>query len=396
MATFISDALTRIDTAITGYAEGVFTAFAGPVTGALQAMGLVGLAFVAVNSIMSLYPIRFSEYLKWGVRYIVVLAVATSWAQFLPIYNIITNVPSSVAAALLDQTGAPNLNVAMDEMVTNIFNLSDNVGERAGTFDFAMSLTSVVLTVLGAFMATVAIIVSSVAKIGLAMAVSLAPIFIGSLLFRATSDLFTTWSRFTLGFALIPLALAGIMGAVIGVGRTLIVDPDGLDTLGDAAGFLIIVLAGIILMSQIPTIVNSLAGGIVATASGLREMQTAGDTMRGGARRAQPRLAAAASMVGAAAAAEGGVRDRVNAALEDGRATSAAMKENREKYVNRAARLGRQTSFGERAEAARAGLAQAARDQAATRRDARVKLADDPPPEPRPVAPSSTGTARRA
>ena len=396
MATFISDALTRIDTAITGYAEGVFTAFAGPVTGALQAMGLVGLAFVAVNSVMSLYPIRFSEYLKWGVRYIVVLAVATSWAQFLPIYNIITNVPSSIAATLLAQTGAPDLNVAMDEMVTNIFNLSDNVGERAGTFDFAMSLTSVVLTVLGAFMATVAIIVSAVAKIGLAMAVSLAPIFIGSLLFRATGDLFTTWSRFTLGFALIPLALAGIMGAVIGVGRSLIVDPDGLDTLGDAAGFLIIVLAGIILMSQIPTIVNSLAGGIVATASGLREMQTAGDAARAGTRRAQPRLAAATSMVAAAAAAGGGVRERVNAAIEDGRATSAAMRENRERYVTRAARLGRQTSFSERAEAARAGLAQAAREHGAARREARIRLADDPPPDARTVAPRSTGTARSA
>lgn len=379
MATFISDTLTRIDTAILNYAEAVYGSFAGPMTGALQAMGLAGIAFVAFNSFASMYPVRMSEYIKWGVRYVILLSLATTWAQFAPFFDIITNVPGSIGAALLAQTGAPNLNVAMDDMVTNIFNISDDVSRRAGTLDIGMAITSAILTILGAFMATVAIIVASVGKIGLAMAVALAPIFIGCLMFRATSDLFTTWTRWTLGFAFIPLALAGIMGAVIGVGSSMIIAPGGMTRLGDAAGFLIVVLAGIIMMSQIPTIVNGLAGGIVATASGLKEMQNAGGATRGAVRRVQPRAQQMASAVGAARSAEGGARDRVAAFLDDARTTNNARRENREKFQTRSARLGRQATGSEMRESARAGLSQGARDQVKSRKTSSVRLKDEAP-----------------
>lgn len=379
MATFITDTLNAIDGAILNYAQTVFGSFAGPLTGALQAMGLAGLAFVGFNALTSFYPIRVSEYLKWGLRYVIILSVATSWAQFAPIFDIITNVPSSIGATLLNQTGAINLNAAMDNMVTNIFAVSDDVTARAGTFNVGMALTAAILTILGAFMAVVAIIVASIGKIGLAMAVSLAPIFIGSLLFRATSDLFTTWSRFTLGFAMIPLALAGIMGAIIGVGTGMIVSPSGVTKLGDIAGFLIVALAGIIMMSQIPPIVNSLAGGIVATASGVREAQKVGEALRGGARRAEPRARQLASAAGAARAADGGAIARVRAAYDDSRATSAAMRDNKEKFRTRSARLGRQTKFSETNEAARAGLSQASREQGVSRKQAKVRLQEEPP-----------------
>lgn len=379
MATFISDTLNDIDVAILNYAEAVYGSFAGPMTGALQAMGLAGIAFVAFNSFASMYPVRMSEYIKWGVRYVILLSLATTWAQFAPFFDIITNVPGSIGAALLAQTGAPNLNVAMDDMVTNIFNISDDVSRRAGTLDIGMAITSAILTILGAFMATVAIIVAAVGKIGLAMAVALAPVFIGCLMFRATSDLFTTWTRWTLGFAFIPLALAGIMGAVIGVGSSMIIAPGGMTRLGDAAGFLIVVLAGIIMMSQIPTIVNGLAGGIVATASGLKEMQGAGDATRGAVRRVQPRAQQMASAVGAARSAEGGARDRVAAALDDARTTTNARRENREKFQTRSARLGRQATGSEMREAARAGLSQGARDQIKSRKTSSVRLKDEAP-----------------
>ncbi|ABI93315.1 conjugal transfer protein (plasmid) [Roseobacter denitrificans] len=379
MATFISDALNAIDGTILNYAETVFGAFAGPLTGALQAMGLAGLAFVGFNTLTSFYPIRVSEYLKWGVRYVIILSVATTWAQFAPIFDIITNVPSNIGATLLAQTGAINLNVAMDNMVTNIFDVSDDVTRRGGTFNFGMALTAAILTILGAVMACVAIIVAAVGKIGLAMAVSLAPVFIASLLFRSTSDLFTTWTRFTLGFAMIPLALSGIMGAIIGVGTAWMVGPAGVTRLADVAGFLIVVLAGVIMMSQIPTIVNSLAGGIVATANGIREAQNAGQVVRTGARATEPRARQVASAVGAGRAAEGGAMARVRAAYEDSRATSAAMRLNKEKFRARSARLGRQTGMGERWEAGRAGLSQASREQAASRKKINIRLQDEPP-----------------
>ena len=152
------------------------------------------------------------------MRYLIILAVATSWSQFLPFYDMLTNVPSSVGARLLDVSGTVSLNEALDTMVTSIFDFSDRAADESGFF--SISLLSIILAIVGALMACVAILVAGIAKVGLAMAVSLAPLFIASLLFRGTSDLFSSWAKFTLGFALIPLVLAGVMGVIVGIGET--------------------------------------------------------------------------------------------------------------------------------------------------------------------------------
>ena len=62
------------------------------------------------------------------------LSVATTWSQFLPFYDMLTNVPSSIGAALLDAAGAPTLNAALDAMVTSIFDFSDRAADESGFF----------------------------------------------------------------------------------------------------------------------------------------------------------------------------------------------------------------------------------------------------------------------
>ena len=274
MATHINDTLTLIDTAIANYAETVFTGFGGPVTTMIQAGGVLGLSLIAANAIFQFTPVRMSNYTTWAVRYVIILSVATSWSQFEPIYNILTNTPGAIGAALLGATGAPNLNLALDQMVTEIFNFSDRANEESGWL--GISLTSVVLIVLGALMACVAILVSALAKVGLAMSVSFAPIFIACLMFAATRSLFESWSRFTIGFALIPLVLAGVMGAVVGVGQNLITTAASASTISAAAGFIIVIFSAIFMMFNIPSMVTGLAGTIVTTGTGVAEARAAG------------------------------------------------------------------------------------------------------------------------
>ncbi|PJN94286.1 conjugal transfer protein, partial [Amaricoccus sp. HAR-UPW-R2A-40] len=277
MATYIQDTLDLIDATVATYAESVFVDFAGPVTTTIRLGGLVALALLAINVIMQWAPLRVTDFAKWSVRYLIILAVATSWSQFVPFYDMLTNVPTSVGAALLDISGTASLNEALDQMVTSIFDFSDRAADESGFF--SVSLLSIVLAIIGALMACVAILVSGIAKVGLAMAVSLAPIFIATLLFRGTSDLFNSWAKFTLGFALIPMVLAGVMGVIVGIGSALIPDVATAGSISEGAGFLIVALAAIFLMSQVPTMVNGLAGTVVATASGVREARQ----MAGGA-----------------------------------------------------------------------------------------------------------------
>ncbi|PZX14178.1 type IV secretion system protein VirB6 [Palleronia aestuarii] len=268
MASYVENTLNQVDNAIGNYAESSFTAFAGPIATICQAMGLVGLAFIALNALTQWVPIRTSEYFKWGVRYIIITAVATTWAQFEPIYDIVTNTPQELGAKLMGIVDAPNLNTAFDEIISTMFNFSDTLSENA-SLPFGISFAAIVVWIIGSLMAAAAIIVISLGKIGLGMAIALAPIFIPALMFKATSNLFESWVRFTLGFALIPLVMAGVVGAIVGIGQSLIAEADAAITLEDAGGFIIVGVGAIFMTAMVPTLVNGLSGTITATANGV-------------------------------------------------------------------------------------------------------------------------------
>lgn len=274
MASYIADTLNSIDAAVSDYAETVFQGVSSEINTALIAAGLVGLALIAINSILALSTVSMRSYITWSVRYIIVLAVATSWTQFEPIYDIITDVPQNYGGALLSAASAgvsdnAGLNQAMDEMVTSIFDFSDQMNEESGWL--GISISAVLLMVLGAIMAFVAIAVSAIGKVGLALFVSLAPLAIGALAFNGTRQLFETWSRATIGVALIPLVLAGIMGAVIGVGTQILNDTSEATDLSDIAGFVIVALSAIFMMKNVPSYATGMAGSVVAVGTGVTD-----------------------------------------------------------------------------------------------------------------------------
>ena len=364
MATYVENTLTTLDMAITDYAASSFGAFAGPIATVCQAMGIVGLAFIALNALTQWVPIRVSDYLKWGVRYVVITAVATSWAQFAPIYDIVTNVPGELGAKLMGVVNAPNLNTAFDEMISTLFDFSDALSDEAGLF--SISMASIVVWIIGGLMAAAAIIVISLGKIGLGMAIALAPIFIPALLFKATSNLFESWVRFTLGFALIPLVMAGVVGAIVGIGQGLILQAAGAADLEDAAGFIIVGVGAVFMTLMVPTLVNGLSGTITATANGVAMAMggaglAAGGAAAGfqGARKAKEALAPAAGgelqghKAGRAAQAAGG------SYWEGRNAEMKRQKEHRLKYSDYASRHaamhGKQATGMDRFRAANAG-----------------------------------------
>ena len=365
MATYVENTLTTLDGAIASYAQSSFSAFAGPIAAVCQAMGLVGLAFIALNALTQWVPIRVSEYLKWGIRYVVITAVATSWAQFGPIYNIVTNVPGELGAKLMGIVSAPNLNTAFDQMISTMFEFSDKLADEASII-FGISMASIVVWIIGSLMAAAAIIVIALGKIGLGMAIALAPIFIPALMFRATSNLFESWVRFTLGFALIPLVMAGVVGAIVGIGQGLMGTATTATNLEGAAGFIIVGVGAVFLTAMVPTLVNGLSGTITATANGVAMAMggaglAAGGAAAGfqGARKAKEALAPAAGgelqghKAGRAAQAAGG------SYWEGRNAEMKRQKEHRLKYSDYASRHaamhGKQATGMDRFRAANAG-----------------------------------------
>ena len=276
-------------------------------------------------------------------------------------------------------------------MVTSIFDFSDRAADESGFF--SISLLSIILAVIGALMACVAILVSAIAKVGLAMAVSLAPLFIASLLFRGTSDLFSSWAKFTLGFALIPLVLAGVMGAIVGIGGAMIADIDDAATLTDArrlpdrgAG------------RDLPDEPGADDGERPRRHGGRHRERhprgaPAGRRRRDGLRRRQggrPRGApdGRRALLGGRRGPRSRGRDgrprQVGGAGNDAMPTRPEQK-SRERNQKRMANMGRRTSFGDDLEAGRAGVMQFTRERKRERAEARAEKRSatakaEPPP----------------
>ena len=122
---------------------------------------------------------------------------------------------------------------------------------------------------------------------------------------------------------------------------------------------------------QVPTLVNGLAGSIVATANGVamaRGGAGAGASVAGGVTKlAAPHVAAAMSAVGAARAASGTGQSASHAMIADLQASYGARKRFAMKHARHSAERGEQAGVFDRFAAANAGQRVQARENAATR-----------------------------
>ncbi len=169
------------------------------------------------------------------------------------------------------------------------------------------------------------------------------------------------------------------MGAIISIGADMLGTVQTATTLTEAAGFLIVALAAIFLMSQVPTMVNGLAGTVVATGTGARQAMrmaamasgvggAVGGAVAGAARTATPALRAGANAVRAGAQAPAGQGASVG--MQELVNTYQARKAAIEGNEKRMAHLGKRTTMAQDFEAGQAGM-----DQYAKRRSRALRAA---------------------
>ena len=256
-------------------------------------------------------------------------------------------------------------------MITELFDFSEVLADESAFY--SISLMSFAVWLIGALMACVAIIVAALGKVGLAMAVSFAPVFLTALMFKATSNLFEAWAKFAIGFALIPLVLAGVMGAIVGIGQEMIDEAGGAAELSEAAGFIIVGVAAIFLMIQVPTLVNGLAGSIVATANGpgmaARAARGGASVASAGQERARPVSAAVTSALGAARTPDPGA-SRIQSLYRDWERNAKIREERSRAFSEREAERGQLAPGSAIRQAGRAGVYSAAKSRGEAR-DAR-------------------------
>lgn len=284
----IEDMLGKIDTAVLRYNETVFNGFAAEAVDVFQAAGTLGLALIGVNMVLQVYPMTMASGIFFMLRFAIVTLLAASWDNFEFIYDILTDFPSRAGAQFLDAAGigsAENLNASMDDIVTFATEQATKASSQSSLF--GVSILGVVIGLIAGAMAAVSVLILALGKIGLAFAVSVAPIALLAYLFNFTNSLFRRWTEMTVSFAIIPLVVAAVMAAVVGVAFDVSSEVEDADTIGAALPMIVIILAAIFMMARVPQIVAGMAGSLVA-GSGLGEgrqtLNSAGGHLGGAAR----------------------------------------------------------------------------------------------------------------
>ncbi|MEI8703343.1 MULTISPECIES: type IV secretion system protein [unclassified Mesorhizobium] len=274
----ISNITRTLDKTLVDYAQVVFQGVAEPIRELLGAMALVSLLFIAINHIIQFRTINYSVYLHWALRYILIYSFATMWVNFEGIYSMLIDVPNNYASIMMHAAKVPIKNVdpalldpkrisdtssAMDEFAHAVLHLSGRYITDFSIWHVGKSFRNVFIGVLfiivgGFFIAACAFIVM-MAKIGFAVSISLAPLAIIMLMMPQTSQYFESWTRFTVGFVVLPLLTATLMAIVLYVAADVYVASRGNDF-----AFIFIIMAATALLFMIPTMASSLASVSVA------------------------------------------------------------------------------------------------------------------------------------
>ena len=344
----ITDIGSVIEDELKEYAQLIFEGVADPIRTALLAIGLVTLLFIAVNSLVQFRAINYSEYLKWGLRYFLIYSFATIWANFEGIYDMLIEIPDDYSGLMLKAvaldirtlrtdvldpgkiTGDHPTYAAMDEFAHAIVWIAADFLRDTSITDIGMSLrnvfTGVLILIIGGIFTAASAIIVLIGRVGFILSISLAPLAILMLMAEQTRGYFESWTRFVIGFTVIPLLTAALMAIVLYLAGGILAESNA-SSLHKTLyfGFIFVMIAALVLLFMIPTMASALAASSVAavgagaafaatsmvknnTMRTLAKTRSVGQRVRGGADAAGRARSAGASPGGIARSAVNAMR----------------------------------------------------------------------------------------
>jgi type IV secretion system protein VirB6 len=267
----IEEVLNLVDTAVANLVGQTFAQMSISVQPVVAVASVLVIALVGANVITQTVAISMANALSVGLR-IVLVNVFLGYVNYSTVYNALTNAPAEVGAGMLNAISGgqvDNLYLGLDALYSQALGLGDAIAQNGGWF--AGALTSVVLFLVAALMATITIIVLAATKIMLALLLAIAPVMIALTLFKQSAPVFEAWVKLALGFAFVPLLVAAMAGFIIATAQRIAPnDIASVEQLSDTISFIVVMMLGTGLLLQVPTIAQSLAAtgiGLGAVAS---------------------------------------------------------------------------------------------------------------------------------
>lgn len=299
----IAEVLNATETIMTAYPELVFTHVGPALQDTLKVAGVVSLVFAGLNQILNFRQITYSTYLVWAIRYICIVFMATVWSNFAIFYNVFIDLPTEYAYATIASVDKSTIqltnchtvseylgpiklvvtghhqecdettvitHVPITQNSTTMYDMLDDFGQQIfsiaknviGQFGLTHGSTykylfgGLIIYIIGIIYIAASLVVLLISKVGLAVAMGLAPLAISMLTFTQTRGYFESWLRFTGGFAIVPLLVMSVVSVAISVANNIV---PGSDFFGGFMPFVLVAIAVLVLLFQIPTMASQLA-----------------------------------------------------------------------------------------------------------------------------------------
>lgn len=264
----------------------VIAAVEGPLRTALVLyVVLYGIAILrgSISAPMMDFAVRS---LKLALIYM--LATTPAYSTFVtgPLF---TGLPNALTQAVSGEA-TPTVGAAFDEFLAHAAWLGESISREGSAFDPGPWVLAAAVFVIGALAAALGFGVVLVAKLALALLVTLGPIFIACALFDATRRFFFGWLSQAVNYLVLFALIIVIFQLVLSLVRDQWGAIEGADPMTGGLIFIALCLLGAIFFLQTPAIAAGIAGGASA---GLADFANAASLGPAGSGRARGPVEAA-------------------------------------------------------------------------------------------------------
>lgn len=269
--TFFSGTLTTVDTVVSHFVNQVYTHLIQANFTVITVLFTLYIMFLGYRFMLHKANADLGNIIRHLIVMLCVYGLITSWNLYdLLVYSIFTNEPGHIAQIIVDSASkSGGLSVA--EVLDGIFeSVIHATMEFFGQVNFSVTgiafiFYGALVFLIGSVMCVFALLLFIYAKMMMAVALGLGPIFILFILWEPTKGLFSSWLSKLITLALIPIVTTAILMLMLSV---IDVTLPGITQTSDSlqfygiAPFLGLSLATAIILSQVLNICSSLGGGL--------------------------------------------------------------------------------------------------------------------------------------
>lgn len=272
VSSFITGTLNTVDSVISNYVNTAYTNFVQANSGVITLLFTVYVMMMGYQFLFHRHHEHLSGVIKQIITMLCVYGLVMNWNLYhLFVYQIFTEEPTKIANVLINSTNGMqtgSISEALDGIYLAVINSSTDLFNQINfsASGLAFILYGCFVFVIGTLLCIYTLLLFIYAKLMMAVALALGPIFILFTMWESTRGLFSAWLNKLMTLALIPVVTSGVLAlmlSVINVTLPSLTQPVSAMQFHGLAPFLGLCLATTLILSQVLGVCSSLGGGIV-------------------------------------------------------------------------------------------------------------------------------------